>query len=337
MTLPRIGITLGDPGGIGPEVTLKSLSQKNVPPSATYILFGSRPLIQRDLELLGLSLDIPDVSSLDTADLPPICLWKIETPLNPRERGIVSKENGEASFRYFEEAAKKAQEGTLDAIVTAPVSKHSWSLAGIPYPGHTEYLSQIYPQAIMTFWSAKIKVALFSHHISLKQAIKKIKTEELSDFFGLLQESLIRTGKKNMSFLVSGLNPHAGEEGLLGMEEREEIIPAVQKAQEDGVLIEGPFPPDVVFRKAFGFPDTMVIALYHDQGLIAFKMTAFDEGVNVTLGLPFVRTSPDHGTAFDIAGKGRANPKSMTEAIKLAVDLSSPCQNQTEDERMNGA
>lgn len=331
MTLPRIGITLGDPGGIGPEVALKSLSRKDVLPSANLILFGSRSLVQETLQRLGLSMDIPAVSNFKSSDLPPICLWEIDAPLRFKEQGIASKENGEVSFQYFEEAVKKAQKGALDAIVTAPVSKRSWSLAGIPYPGHTEYLSQIYPQAIMTFWSAKIKVALFSHHISLKQAIEKITTKDLLDFFCLLQESLIRTGKKNMSFLVSGLNPHAGEEGLLGREEQEKIIPAVQKAQEEGVLIQGPFPPDVVFRKAVGLQDTMVIALYHDQGLIAFKMAAFEEGVNVTLGLPFVRTSPDHGTAFDIAGKGQANPKSMTEAIKLAADLSSSCQKRTEE------
>ncbi|MGD8537227.1 MAG: 4-hydroxythreonine-4-phosphate dehydrogenase PdxA [Candidatus Aminicenantes bacterium] len=323
MTLPRIGITLGDPGGIGPEVTLKSLSQREASSPAHFILFGSRPLTEETLKTLGLHMDIPSLTGLESSSLPSICLWDIKTPLHMEKKGVVSKENGEASFQYFQRAVKKARDGALDAVVTAPISKHSWALAGIPYPGHTEYLSHAYPQAIMAFWSAKIKVALFTHHISLKEAIKKIKTKALFKFFQLLNNSLIQTGKTNMSFLVSGLNPHAGEEGLLGLEEKEEIAPAVQKAQEGGISIQGPYPPDVVFRKAYDLPDTMVIALYHDQGLIAFKMAAFDEGVNMTLGLPFIRTSPDHGTAFDIAGKGRANPKSMTEAIKLALDLSS--------------
>ena len=336
MTLPRIGITLGDPGGIGPEVTLRSLSQKDVFSSANHILFGSRSLIQKTLKFSGLSMDIPTMSRIDNADLPSVSLWEIETHLNAGQKEIVSKENGEASFRFFEEAVKKAQEGALDAVVTAPISKHSWSLAGIPYLGHTEYLSRFYPQALMAFWSEKIKVALFSHHVSLKHAIEKIKTKELLEFFLYLHKSLIQAGKNNMIFLVSGLNPHAGEEGLLGMEEKEEIYPAVKSAQEEGVPIQGPYPPDVVFRKAYGLPDTMVIALYHDQGLIAFKMAAFDEGVNVTLGLPFVRTSPDHGTAFDIAGKGRANPQSMTEAIKLAVDLSFSHKRKTEEENIKG-
>jgi 4-hydroxythreonine-4-phosphate dehydrogenase len=322
MTLPRIGITLGDPAGIGPEVTLRSLAQKDVPSSAKHILFGSRALIQETLKSTSLSMEIPTVSRLDKADLPTISLWEIETPMNSGQKGIISKENGETSFRFFEEAVKKAQEGVLDAVVTSPISKHSWSLAGLPFPGHTEYLSRSYPQAIMAFWSEKIKVALFSHHISLKRAIEKIKTQELLEFFLCLHLSLIQVGKSNMSFLVSGLNPHAGEEGLLGFEEIEEIFPAIKKAREEGLPIQGPYPPDVVFRKAYGLPDALVIALYHDQGLIAFKMAAFENGVNLTLGLPFIRTSPDHGTAFDIAGKGKANPESMSQAIKLAVELS---------------
>ncbi len=334
MTLPRIGITLGDPGGIGPEVTLKSLSKKGVFPPARHILFGSRSLIQSTLKFSGLSMDLPTVSRLDSRSLPPISLWDIETSLKAEHKGIVSKENGKASFRFFEEAVKKAQGGALDAIVTAPISKHSWSLAGIPYLGHTEYLSRLYSQALMTFWSDKIKVALFSHHVPLKQAIEQIKTKDLLDFFLTLHKSLIRTGKKNMSFLVSGLNPHAGEEGLLGTEEREEIVPAIKRARKQGVPIQGPYPPDVIFHKAYGLPDTMVIALHHDQGLIAFKMAAFERGVNVTLGLPFVRTSPDHGTAFDIAGKGQADPQSMTEAINLAVDLSSSRRSKTEEQQI---
>jgi 4-hydroxythreonine-4-phosphate dehydrogenase len=329
MTLPRIGIPLGDPSGIGPEVTLKSISRKAVLSSAKCILFGTRAIIHETLESIGLSIEIPTVSRIDRNELPDISLWELETPLTMGQEGIDSKENGAASFRFFEEAVKKAEEGILDGVVTAPISKHSWHLAGIPYPGHTEYLSRSYPQAIMAFWSEKIKVALFSHHISLGQAITKIKTKELLAFFLRLHSSLIKAGKKNISFLTSGLNPHAGEEGMLGREEADVIVPAIKKAQEKGVPIHGPYPPDVVFRKAYGHSDTVVIALYHDQGLIAFKMAAFEKGVNLTLGLPFVRTSPGHGTAFDIAGKGKANPESMFEAIKLAVELCSAKINRT--------
>ena len=173
----------------------------------------------------------------------------------------------------------------------------------------------------MAFWSEKLKVTLLSHHIPLTEAIQSIRKDELLNFFLRLRQTLSGTKMKTSRILVAGLNPHAGEEGLMGPEELEEISPAIAEARKNGMTIEGPFPPDVVFRQALGQPNTLVIALYHDQGLIPFKMVAFDEGVNLTLGLPFIRTSPDHGTAFDIAGKGIANPKSMIEAINLTTQL----------------
>jgi 4-hydroxy-L-threonine phosphate dehydrogenase PdxA len=183
MILPRIGITLGDPAGIGPEVTLKSLSQKEVLSSANHILFGSRALIQDTLESSSLSMEIPTVSRIEGADLPPVSLWDIDVSLKSGQKGIVSKENGDASFRFFQEAVTKAKEGVLDAIVTAPISKHSWSLAGLPYPGHTEYLSRSYPQAIMAFWSEKIKV-LFSPTTSLSnKPLKRSKQRNFSNSF----------------------------------------------------------------------------------------------------------------------------------------------------------
>jgi len=175
----------------------------------------------------------------------------------------------------------------------------------------------------MAFWSERLKVALFTHHLPLKAAIEKIEKDLLFNFFMLLDNNLKKSLPHEFQFLVAGVNPHAGEEGLLGHEEEEEISPAIEKAQKEGMDINGPFPPDIVFRQALNQPDKIVIALYHDQGLIPFKLESFDEGVNLTLGLPFARTSPDHGTAFDIAGKGEANPQSMIKAIELAYQLSS--------------
>jgi 4-hydroxythreonine-4-phosphate dehydrogenase len=235
--------------------------------------------------------------------------------------GLPQKESGFLSFRYFEEALKQVREGQIHALVTAPISKQAWSLAGIRWPGHTEYLSQFYPKVIMCFWSARLKVALFSHHISLQKALEKIERNVLFHFFLRLYDSLSAQKSDSFQFLVAGLNPHAGEQGLMGSEEDNEIAPAVKDAREKGINIQGPFPPDIVFRMAMNQPRTIVIALYHDQGLIPFKLESFEDGVNVSLGLPFVRTSPDHGTAFDIAGTGKANPKSMVEAIKLAYKL----------------
>ncbi|MGB2764472.1 MAG: 4-hydroxythreonine-4-phosphate dehydrogenase PdxA [Candidatus Aminicenantaceae bacterium] len=322
MNLPKIGITLGDPGGIGPEVVLKALSSKKSLPKAYYIIFGSSLIVEKEKKSLSLDLDIQLFNNTKSSIPSPITLLEIDNPLKNIKMGSPSKENGQASFIFFKEAVKEATRGSIQAIVTAPISKHSWHLAGVEWNGHTDYLNQVYPQAIMVFWSERIKVALFSHHIPLKTALKKIKKEALQDFFLLLHQHIEKIQPKKFHFLVAGLNPHAGEEGFLGSEEEEEIIPAIKHVKRKGVRISGPFAPDIVFIKALGRTDTVVIALYHDQGLIPFKLESFKKGINVTLGLPFIRTSPDHGTALDIAGKGVASPESMLEAIKLACKLS---------------
>lgn len=226
------------------------------------------------------------------------------------------------SFRCFEEAVKGARDGRLHALVTAPISKQAWSMADIRWPGHTEYLSQFYPKTIMCFWSKRLKVALYSHHIPLQKAIERIERNALFHFFLRLHDSLPPLKGEPYTYLVAGLNPHAGEQSLMGTEEDTDIAPAINDARQRGMDIQGPFSPDVVFRMARNQSKTIAVALYHDQGLIPFKMESFEDGVNISLGLPFVRTSPDHGTAFDIAGEGKADPKSMVEAIKLAYDLS---------------
>lgn len=323
MTLPKIGISLGDPGGIGPEVTLKALASKNSLPRAHYVLFGSSFIIEQEKKILALSFDIQQLEKLEGGDSSCISLVEVKNPLTALKRGSPWKENGEASFHFFKEAVEAAKKGKIQSLVTAPISKKSWELAGLKWRGHTDYLSHLYPQVIMSFWSKKIKVALFSSHLPLREAIEKIKEENLLDFFLSLHQNLEKIQPGKYHFLVAGLNPHAGEDGFLGSEEIQEIIPAVKKAQEKGIKIRGPFPPDVVFRESLNKPEKIVVALYHDQGLIPFKLKAFEEGVNLTLGLPFIRTSPDHGTAFDIAGQGKANPQSMIEAIELAQALSS--------------
>lgn len=323
MTPPKIGITLGDPGGIGPEVTLKALSLKESLPKARYILYGSSSILDEEEKKLGIRLDIQPVHKEKISDLSSISLKEIPFPSKIVERGSPNSENGRASFLFFEEAVKEAQKKSIQALVTSPISKSSWALAKIPWSGHTDYLHHLYPQAIMAFWSERLKVILFTHHLPLRKAIKKITKDLLFDFFMLLDQNLKKSMPSKFKFLVAGLNPHAGEKGLLGHEEEEAISPAIEKAQKEGMDINGPFPPDIVFRQALNQPDKIAIALYHDQALIPFKLVSFEEGVNLTLGLPFVRTSPDHGTAFDITGKGEANPQSMIKAIELAYQLSS--------------
>jgi len=320
MKYPKIGITLGDPGGIGPEIILRALSNINSLPKAQYILFGSSLVVEEEKQALDLDLDIQHFDKAKEPDS--LSLFEIETPLKKIKKGSPSKENGQASFLFFKEALEEAKKGTIQALVTAPVSKHSWNLAGLEWQGHTDFLNRIYPQAIMAFWSDRIKIALFSHHLPLRAALERVKKEELKDFFLRLHRNIEKIQARKFHFFVAGLNPHAGEKGLMGSEEEKEIIPAIKYAQKQGMRISGPFPPDIVFRNALNQPDKIVIALYHDQGLIPFKLEAFEKGVNITLGLPFIRTSPDHGTAFDIAGKGIASSESMVEAIRLACELS---------------
>ena len=322
MTLRRIGITLGDPGGVGPEIVLKALAGDYQLPKADYVLFGSSLVLREEERALGLHFDFDSLKAKETAPSGTLTFHEIPSSSRTAGRGAPSAKNGLESFRYFKAAVAEAKEGNLQAIVTAPISKSSWAMAGIPWKGHTDYLSQFYRGVIMAFWSEKLKVALLSHHVSLKNALKKVRRESLLGFFLSLHRSVNCVLPGGSEFLVAGINPHAGEDDLLGRDETEEIAPAVKEARRQGIRISGPFPPDVVFRSALGQPDKIVIALYHDQGLIPFKLVAFESGVNVSLGLPFIRTSPDHGTAFDIAGKNRANPCSLVEAIKLAAAFS---------------
>lgn len=321
MTLPRIGVSLGDPGGVGPEVILKSFSRPEALPAARYLLFGSASVLDREARELGVKPVFNDAPGADREE-GSFGLKDLGPPEGPAVRGRPSAENGRASFRYFEEAVAAARRGELEAVVTGPVSKTSWNLGQIPFRGHTEYLEKLYPGAVMSFWSDRLSVALLSHHRPLSEAVRLVTRENVARLLRTLGESLERARPGAHEYLVAGLNPHAGEGGILGTEEQVEILPAVEDARRAGMRIRGPLPPDVVFREALDRPERVVVALTHDQGLIPFKLTSFETGVNVTLGLPFVRTSPDHGTAFDIAGRKAADPRSFGQAVRLAAALS---------------
>jgi 4-hydroxythreonine-4-phosphate dehydrogenase len=321
MTVPRIGVTPGDPGGIGPEVVVKILSRPSLLPPAAYVLFADPRLVESEEKRLGLRLAAGEWRSGDPVEAG-VFLVPVAARAGAAVPGQVSAENGESSFRFFETAVAEARTGRLEAVVTAPVSKAAWGLAGLSFRGHTDYLARFYPGAIMAFWSDRLKVALLSHHRPLREAVAAIRKDVLADFFRSLHRALGRVPGGPFELIVAGLNPHAGEEGYLGREEEDEIKPAIAAVRAEGIPITGPFPPDTVFLTAMERKETVVAALYHDQGLIAFKLEAFATGVNVTLGLPFVRTSPDHGTAFDIAGKGIADSRSMEEAVRLAAAFS---------------
>jgi 4-hydroxythreonine-4-phosphate dehydrogenase len=322
MTVPRIGLTLGDPGGVGAEVAFKAMASASSLPGAEYVLFGNARLVAEEARALSLPADFKPWPGGGTAGRPGVFLRDVAAPAADRTRHRPDAANGEASFRFFEAAVAAARGGFLDAIVTAPVSKAAWGLAGLAWRGHTEFLEGLFPGAIMSFWSPRLRVALLTHHLPLAEALGRVRRESLLGFFRALHRSLAGLEGGPREILVPGLNPHAGEGGWLGRQEEAEIRPAIEAARAEGIEVSGPYPPDTVFRRALDRPEIMVAALYHDQGLIPFKLEGFENGVNATLGLPFVRTSPDHGTAFDIAGTGGADPQSMVAAVRLAARFS---------------
>ncbi len=320
MSLPVIGLTLGDPAGIGVEIILRLFHSPHELPEAKFIIFGQKRVLLERLELLKLSSGWwPEAHSERD-----IIIREIGKPLDRIQVGSPAAESGLASFSFFKAAVDSAIKGEIQALVTAPISKSSWQLAGIKFRGHTEYLESLFPEAIMSFWSKRLRLALYTHHLPMKDALARIKKNSLLKFFLNLDRQLKRFNLGVEELLVCGLNPHAGEEGSIGLEEQEEILPAVAEASSSGLKISGPFPADTIFHKVIDKLETMAVALYHDQGLIPFKLVSFETGVNLTLGLPFVRTSPDHGTAFDLAGQGRARPESFKEALWLAWKLINP-------------
>ena len=294
-----IAITLGDPFGIGPEIIQKSIKDFS---------FGYPVVIIGDLEYykdrsIALISEIEEIQESGNYFL-----------------DIKKKEiKTEPSFDFVKRGIGLALEGKVQALVTAPISKVKWFDAGVKFRGHTEFFTETLglKDYCMFFWSESLKVALLTHHIPLKDVFFHLKESKIIKFIRFVRSELTRLLKRDFIFLVSGLNPHSGEGGSIGNEEIEMIIPAI-KTLETEMDIRGPFPPDTIFLKAEEIKNSVVVSWYHDQGLIPFKLLNIHSGVNLTLGLPFVRTAPDHGTAFDIAGKGIANPGSMKKAIKLA-------------------
>ncbi len=320
---------MGDPAGIGAEIIVKALADPELRAAAKYVIFGSN-------EILSYAADLAEVEcfwyrdhheNLRRYELPCVVLDydEFDRP-GPSDKGP-SKAGGEASMRFCEDAIAASKAKLIDAIVTAPISKESWGLAGYPFPGHTELLAKRFKakRVAMMFVAPGLKVVLATIHEQLFDirngfCIGTVFTpidlvdEALRDWFGIAKP---RIG-------VCGVNPHAGEAGRFGDEETRVIAPAILMASEAGIDVHGPFPADTMFLQENRSRFDAIVAMYHDQGLIPVKMLAFHEAVNVTLGLPAIRTSPDHGTAFDIVGRNKANPGSMMAAIRLAVDLAHP-------------
>jgi len=310
---PRVAITMGDPAGIGPEICAKALSDQQVRQACDLILVGSAESFRRTCDSLAIPLGSID-NSLKIVDVPGLTDFSI---------GVDASTTGKASAQYIETAVRLWQAAEADAIATAPISKKAISLAGYDFPGHTEFLAHLTGTARvgMSFFGGDLRVVLLSTHLSLVDAIKKVTRDNLLELIQFSHNELGKLLGKQPKLAVAGLNPHASEGGMFGHEEIGEIGPAVKDARESGIDVSGPYSPDTIFLRCYRGEFDAVIALYHDQATIPVKAFSFGSAVNVTLGLPLIRTSVDHGTAYDIAGKGIADPSSMISAIKLAAEL----------------
>lgn len=306
---PKIGITMGDPNGVGPEVIAKAISHPAILGSYEIVIFGDRGIIEKAAGKPLSEIEVVEPAQFGAGDLKP---------------GFIDRKAGQASLEYIKAAVNSAMAGEIDAVVTAPISKESTHLAGSTYPGHTEMLKDLTraDQAVMMFEGSKFKVMLVTIHEALSNVPSLITKERVLSTFKITHYTLTKMFKiSDPKIVACGLNPHAGESGAFGREEIDHIIPAVEEANGLGINIDGPLPADTLFYYANQGKWDAVVAMYHDQGLIPFKMISFNDGVNITLGLPIIRTSPDHGTAFDIAWQGKADPSSIIEAIKVAAKL----------------
>ncbi len=313
----KFGISLGDPSGISPEIFLKSLnSLKN----GAFILYGSKIILEKTAKLLNLNYSIKEITSPEEAQEEGVYLINIDD--KDYQIGKPSKETGKASVDYLQKTVKDILDKKIDAIITLPISKEYIMEAGFKYAGHTDYLAEISKteEYLMMLLCEKMKVALITTHIPLKDVSKNITKEKIISKGTLLWKELKEKFKiENPKIAITGLNPHAGDGGNIGTEEIEIIKPAVEFLRKKRIKITNPLSADTAFNKYKEFD--AYLAMYHDQGLIPLKLLCFRKAVNITLGLPFIRTSPDHGTGYDIAGKGIADPSSFLEAVKLAQKL----------------
>ena len=324
---PTIAITMGDPAGVGAEVVVKALADPVLRAKARYIIYGMN-------ELLAYAADLAEFDVFWWRDQ-----YNGRLRAYPHDVVVVdydqysmlgsairspTKMGGEASMRFCLDAIEAAQKKVVDAVVTAPIAKESWKLAGYHFPGHTELFAQRTNarRFTMMFAGGPLKVALATVHVPLMGLWGRLNIGAVFQPIELLHQALVEWFDiPKPRIAVAGVNPHASENGQFGDDEERIISPAILMAKDQGIDVHGPFPGDTVFLKALNNQFDAVVAMYHDQGLIPVKLLAFDRAVNLTLGLPIVRTSPDHGTAFDIVGRNRANPGSMRAAIQMAIDI----------------
>jgi len=334
---PILGVTMGDPAGVGPEIIARALAEPAVIASSRPVVIGSAAIMKEALGLVGSPLALHVVRGIadsrwEAQMLECLDLGNVEAAT--LLRGEVSAVAGRAAYDYIERAIRLAQAGEIHGIVTAPVNKEALAAAGVRHSGHTEILAELSHTRdyAMLLMGKELRVIHVTTHVALRRVPDLVTRDRVLTTIRLAQRTMEGLGKPRARIAVAGLNPHAGEDGLFGDEEKREIIPAITAARGEGMTVVGPIPADTLFSRARGGEFDIVVAMYHDQGHIPVKTLGFEydesrktwtglSGVNVTVGLPFLRVSVDHGTAFDRAWKGTANHESMTEAIEVAVTM----------------
>jgi 4-hydroxythreonine-4-phosphate dehydrogenase len=323
--LPRIGITMGDPAGIGPEVVLKAVAEDEIRRACIPVIIGDAQLLAHTARTLDLQsgYDIVRADESFPEHSEPV-IYHLGSITGFIEPGIESGAAGKAAGGYIEAAVELCAAGSIDAVATAPINKRALFLGGYSFPGHTEFFAHLTgaEDYAMAFVAGNLRIVLLSTHVPLSEAIRLVERDRIIRRINLTNRELQRWGVEKPRISVAALNPHGAEGGLFGVEEASEIMPAIDACRRDDINVQGPFSADTVFLRASRGEFDAVVACYHDQAMIPVKCLSFGEAVNVTLGLPFIRTSVDHGTAFDIAGKGLAEHSSMVAAIKLAAELS---------------
>jgi len=333
---PLIAIPMGDPAGIGPEITAKALAKKEIYDICRPVVVGDVQVFQKAIGIIGANINInlisnPTEGTYDFQTVDFIDLDNIQ--MEEFEYGQVQAQCGKASYEYVNHSVALANKGEVDAIATTPINKESLRAGLVPFIGHTEMLGELTntDEPLTMFEVRNMRIFFLTRHVSLKEAISQMTKERVHEYLLMCDKALKRLGLNSRKMAVAGLNPHSGENGLFGSEEIDEIEPGIKLAQEDGVNVTGTVPADSVFFQALSGKYDAVLSLYHDQGHIAAKMTDFHRTISITNGLPFLRTSVDHGTAFDIAGKNIAESISMEECIKLAAQYAPKFTNNTMD------
>lgn len=325
---PLIAVTLGDPAGVGPEIIAKTFADPKFHEKNRAVVVGDEAILKKAINLLDLTLNLNVMSRPDEGRYGPGVLDLIPASDLPEDLpfGKLDERAGAAAFGYVKLATELALEGEVQAVCTAPLNKEAMHLGGYKYPGHTEILAELTntKDYAMMLVAEDLRVIHVSTHVSLKEAIERAQPERELAVIRLARDALLKLGVSEPRIAVAGINPHAGENGLFGNEDAKRIRPAVERAKEEGIEASGPWAADTIFSRAKKGEFDMVVVQYHDQGHVPIKLLGFESGVNVTVGLPFFRTSVDHGTAFDIAGTGKADHTSLQAALDLARVLSDP-------------